>query len=380
MAILEKAKLEDIANERRDTYSPTAVEDLPYIGLEHIQQQTLRLSGVGKSSDVTSQKKKFSMGDVLYGSLRPYFRKVFKTNFAGVCSTDITVLTPKQNCNGSYLFYLIASPEFISKASSAGNGTKMPRAGWKVVKDFTFDIPDYPTQTHIASVLSCYDDLIENNEKRIKALEEMAQLLYTEWFVKLKFPGHEELKMVNSATRHGMIPEGWEISKIGNILGSVKRKVKLQTGEYQLEGQYPIVDQGRDFIAGYTNDLNPVYSEDLIVFGDHSRCVKYCNFPFACGADGTQLLKTNDSERMPQTLFYYSVMNAGLQNYNYARHFKFLKTLTVLKPDSETAKIFDHVVSQTFKQIGYLRRLNINAGKLRDLLLPQLLAGKRELK
>ena len=379
MATFRKVKIKDIANEHRDAYSPSTAEDIPYIGLEHIEQQTLRLSGIGKSSDVMSQKKRFVIGDVLYGSLRPYFRKVYKPKFNGICSTDITVLKSKSNCNNSYLFYLIASPEFISKASGAGTGTKMPRAGWKVVKDFIFDIPDLPTQSRIASVLSAYDDLIENNEKRIKILEEMAQRLYTEWFVKFKFPGHEKVKMVDSGTEYGMIPDGWELAKIDDLFGNVKRKVKLQTGEYQKTGLYPIVDQGKEFIAGYTDIEDAIYNDNLIVFGDHTRCFKYCNFPFACGADGTQLLKTNDFERMPQILMYFSVANAGLQNYNYARHFKSLKALNVLRPDSITAKTFNMLISRTYDQIRQLRQRDVNVGKLRDLLIPQLVTGKRGL-
>ena len=73
-------------------------------------------------------------------------------------------------------------------------------------------------QKNIASVLSTYDDLIENNEKRIKTLEEMAQLLYTEWFVKFKYPGHEKVKMVVSGTEYGKISEGWKVKKLGEIV------------------------------------------------------------------------------------------------------------------------------------------------------------------
>jgi len=176
-----------------------------------------------------------------------------------------------------------------------------------------------------------------------------------------------------------MVPEGWEVVNVGDLLEIVKRKIKLRTNEYHTVGLYPIVDQGKDFIAGYTDNEGAIYNENLIVFGDHTRCLKFCNFPFACGADGTQLLKTNSDERMPQTLLYYSVINADLQNYSYARHFKFLKALNILKPDSVIAKSFDKAVNQTYQQIKQLRQQNVNTGKIRDLLIPQLVTGKRKI-
>jgi len=102
-----------------------------------------------------------------------------------------------------------------------------------------------------------------------------------------------------------------DVKTIDSLLGQVKRKKKIQTSEYRESGLYPIVDQGKEFIAGYTDDKETIHDEDLIVFGDHTRCFKYCNFPFACGADGTQLLKPNDVERMPQILLYFVGCSTG---------------------------------------------------------------------
>lgn len=258
--------------------------------------------------------------------------------------------------------------------------TGVPGLNREIAYGEMISIPNLPTQTHIASVLSAYDDLIENNEKRIKALEEMSQLLYTEWFVNFKFSGHEKVKMVDSETEYGMIPEGWKIVTIGSMLGKVQRKAKIQTDEYLNIGKCPIVDQGKGFIAGYTDSDDAVYNQSLIVFGDHTRCFKYCNFPFACGADGTQLLLTNDIERIPEILLYYIVLNSGLQNFNYARHFKFLKTMKIIKPDSSIAKKFSELVDNTYEQITVFRNKNLILQKTRDLLISQLVTGKRKLK
>ena len=83
-------------------------------------------------------------------------------------------------------------------------------------------LPPLPAQRKIAAILSAYDDLIENNLRRIKILEEMAQNLYREWFVKFRFPGHQHARFIDSPL--GRIPEGWEVKKVGNILKKVKRR------------------------------------------------------------------------------------------------------------------------------------------------------------
>jgi len=94
------------------------------------------------------------------------------------------------------------------------------------LENLQVEVPNLPTQTLIASVLSTYDDLIENNEKRIKTLEEMASRLYTEWFVKFQFPGHEKVKMVDSGTEFGLIPEGWAIKKFYDVVNNLDSKRK----------------------------------------------------------------------------------------------------------------------------------------------------------
>ncbi len=89
----------------------------------------------------------------------------------------------------------------------------MPNLNTEIIRSIQINIPPLPTQRKIAAILSAYDDLIENNTRCIAILEEMAQLLYREWFVHFRFPGHEKNGMVESAL--GMIPEGWEVKRLG---------------------------------------------------------------------------------------------------------------------------------------------------------------------
>lgn len=288
------------------------------------------------------------------------------------------VIEPKNGNSIRFFYYLLRKKLGEFKTQSTGATTKFLTL--QILNNIDISVPEIRTQNSISLVLSSYDDLIQNNEERIRILEEMAQRLYTEWFVKFKFPGYKKVKMVDSGTKYGKIPETWEVKEIGDTLDTVKRKTKIRTDQYLPTGNIPVVDQGRDFISGYTDNEASAYNENLIVFGDHTRCFKYCNFRFSCGADGTQLLKTNNNSRMPQILLYLSVLNSGLQNYQYARHFKFLKVLPIILPDINTAQHFSKIIDITFEQINNLRQFNILLGKTRDLLIPQLVTGKRELK
>ena len=232
-------------------------------------------------------------------------------------------------------------------------------------------IPSLPIQQKIASILSSYDELIENNKQRIQLLEEMAEEIYKEWFVRLRFPGYETTKIVDG------LPEGWEVKKLGDILETVKRKPKISTDKYLLEGIYPIIDQGDDFIAGYTNDKNFVQFEPLplLVFGDHTRRVKFVNYPFASGADGTQLLSPSNKNLLP-IYFYIMVKNIDLSNFHYARHFKFLKQEFIVIPDNKNLKKYNELVISFYDEIQILKDKNQLLQETRDLLLPRLISGK----
>ncbi|MBK1439682.1 restriction endonuclease subunit S [Parapedobacter sp. ISTM3] len=207
-------KLGEFAELRKEQIIPNGKEQ-PYIGLEHIEQQSLRLNGVGSSNSVISNKFKFYSGDILYGKLRPYFRKVYKPKFEGVCSTDIYVIRNKKLVDKDYLFYLVATEEFTNIANSGSSGTRMPRADWKQLEKSEWNLPDLPTQKQIAQILSSLDDKIELNLQMNQTLEAMAQAIFKEWFVNFNFPGFDG-ELVDG------LPKGWskitldEIAKVKN--------------------------------------------------------------------------------------------------------------------------------------------------------------------
>ena len=216
----------------RDMVQPTALGDTPYIGLEHIGEGTLALVGYGVASDVTSTKACFRKGDILFGKLRPYFRKVVRAPFEGVCSTDIWVVRPSDETDPRFLYYLMASQEFVDVATRGAEGTRMPRAQWEYVSRFAFLQPPLPEQHAIAHILGTLDDKIELNRRMNETLEEMARALFKSWFVDFD-PVHAKMKGRDPGLpKHlvdlfpdrlmdselGPIPEGWEVKALEQFI------------------------------------------------------------------------------------------------------------------------------------------------------------------
>ncbi|MDP9412485.1 MAG: hypothetical protein M3P70_18715 [Actinomycetota bacterium] len=112
----------------------------PAVGLEHIPRRQLTLDDWGKAGDLGSRKSDFSLGDILFGKIRPYFHKVSVAPLSGVCSTDAIVLRPHAEHWGQAVLS-IASDDFVAHAVQTSNGTKMPRADWKVIREFALAIP-----------------------------------------------------------------------------------------------------------------------------------------------------------------------------------------------------------------------------------------------
>ena len=251
-------------------------------------------------------------------------------------------------------------------------GTAQDNLSWKKLSTILFPCPPIEIQNKIATILSRYDSLIENYQKQIKLLEESAQRLYKGWFIDLRFPGHENTKIVDG------VPEGWEKKKVGNLISKVLRTKQVSANNYLNSGCIPVIDQSRNYIAGYTNDIESLVEVTIpyIVFGDHTRVLKYVPFSFAKGADGTQLIMSNDLERMPQSLFYNSLIEIDLSNYSYARHFKYLKEESILVPSKDIAQRYDKVVSQYFQSIQKNREQIRHLTEARDRLLPKLMSGE----
>ena len=291
------------------------------------------------------------------------------------CYTNqsINSIVCNENYDNEYVYYLIKN--FLPGLKAYNLGTA---SGREYVSKSNFEKielvaeQDKTIQKRIGVILSRYDSLIENYQKQIQLLEEAAQRLYKEWFVDLHFPGHENTKIADG------VPEGWEKKKVGDMISKIQRTKQVTTNNYQASGKIPVIDQSRNYIAGYTDDAECLVKVTVpyIVFGDHTRILKYIPFSFAKGADGTQLIMSNDLERMPQTLFYNSLIEIDLSNYSYARHFKYLKEEFVLLPSEYIARKYDSIVSRYYQSIQKSREQIRLLSEARDRLLPKLMSGE----
>lgn len=321
------------------------------------------------------EKRKARKDDILYSVVGSFGIPVFmKEDMAFVFQRHIAILRPdSEKIVPRFLFYTMRTKDFYAKADAAALGAAQRTVSLTSLRNMEIYIPDKIQQNKIVDTLAAYDDLIENNQKQIKLLEEVAQRLYKEWFVDFRFPGHEDVEIVDG------IPKGWKKDKIGNLIKKVAKSVQIMTADYKEHGAIPIIDQSRKFIAGYTDNEEALvdFGKPVIVFGDHTRILKYIQFPFAKGADGTQLI-VSASDDLPQSLLYCSLVNVDLSNYHYARHFKYLKAESILVPDIEISIKFDEIVSTLFSKIQLSRDEILRLVEARDRLIPKLMSGEIE--
>lgn len=139
-------------------------------------------------------------------------------------------------------------------------------------------------------------------------------------------------------------PNGVEYKRIEGVCDSIIAPKKLNKKNYLKEGAYPIIDQGQQFIVAYTNDISAIVPQDnYVIFGDHTRSVKFANFPFAQGADGLKILKSYE-QILPKYL-YYSMLNLDIPNRGYNRHWTIVKEMTIPIPplpvQEEIVKVLD---------------------------------------
>ena len=274
-----------------------------------------------------------------------------------------------------YMGYYLRTPKFRGQFMAFSSMTTRASLANNDLLNMEVELPPMDIQKNIATILSRYDSLIENYQKQIKLLEEAAQRLYKEWFIDLRFPEHENTNIIDG------VPEGWEKKKVGEVIAKVPRSKQIPTKDYQNEGAIPIIDQSRDYIAGYTDDIESRVesNEPYIVFGDHTRILKYVPFPFAKGADGTQLIMSNNLDLMPQCLLFTSLVSVDLSNYSYARHFKYLKEEEILIPTASIANAFSKHVAKWYAKIQLNRKQIRLFTEARDRLLPKLMSGEIEI-
>jgi len=232
---------------------------------------------------------------------------------------------------------------------------------------FDFMVPPLETQRKIASTLSAYDDLIENNTRRIKILEEMARMIYREWFVNFRFPEHEQMKMVDSPL--GPIPEGWKVGKLQDYIELCYGKALK--AEDRKDGPFPVY--GSSGVVGFHSE-HLVASPGIIVGRKGNvGSVRWTDEPFF-PIDTVYYVKTDVS-------LYYVFYNLQQQNFinndaavpGLNRNQAY--ALPFLVPSESQLKAFDEFIRPVFKAVRSLTKKNQNLRQTRDLLLPKLISG-----
>ena len=288
-----------------------------------------------------------------------------------VSQSQMKMTVDETKADRHFIYYYFSSQAVIQRILNLISSSGVPHINLTTLRNFDIPNPPLQRQKKIASILSTYDDLIENNQRRIQLLEQAARLLYKEWFIHLRFPGHEHV------TLKDRVPVGWEMKQVKNFIKKVRRPKKIKKSEFLDDASVPCVDQSRDFIGGYTNNEEAIIDvgKPMIVFGDHTRVLKFIDFPFASGADGTQLILSNQ-DVVSQEFLYFALDAIDLSNYFYARHFKFLKDQYIPRPPDMFIDQFTVNVRPIMKQVKILRDQNQQLEKARDLLLPRLMNGE----
>ena len=181
---------------------------------------------------------KYEPTDILISNIRPYFCKIWYATREGGCSNDVLVIKANKNIDSKFLYYVLSDNNFFNYDTVTSKGTKMPRGNKNAIMKYLVPKIELQTQKKIASILSAYDSLIENDTKRIKLLEQMAENLYKEWFVRFRFPGHENMKMENG------LPMGWKVKKLSDIATYSTTKVKSENIDFYISTENMLKDFG----------------------------------------------------------------------------------------------------------------------------------------
>jgi type I restriction enzyme, S subunit len=304
------------------------------------------------------------------------------------CDTDIAL--------PEYLYYWFSSSKIREYIINQNTGASVPLITLGILRSLPVNLPPLPTQRKIAAILSVYDDLIENNTRRIAILEEMAQSLYREWFVHFRFPGHEKKRLVESGL--GLIPEGWEVKALeyfGTIVTG-KTPSKL-VPEYFGEEYMPFVKtpdlHGNMFcirIEEYLSEQG-AWSQKNKTIPPNSLCVNCIGA--RAGSVSITIFRSQTNQQinsiilseayfreflyfvlldLKETIHQYGSNGATMVNLNKAK----FGALRVIYPLSSIVAEFHGITYPMFEEIKSLELQNANLRKTRDLLLPKLISGE----
>lgn len=355
------------------------------------------------------RNRKPVLGDTLYTVVGSYGLSAYVNFNIPFCfERNIALLHPKKGVDSRFLFYSVNTPDFFKQAENAANGAAQKLIPLSRLKQLKIQVPPFATQKKIADILSAYDNLIENNQKQIKLLEEAAQRLYKQWFIDLHYPGHETTPIVDG------LPEGWKKEKLVEI---IDYEIGGGWGEDDIKekcDQPAFVIRGTDFYGithgeilnipfryhSKTNlDARALCDGDIIfeVSGGSKTegvaktvlikqaLLDHLKYPVMC-ASFCKLIRLKNrklSQYMYDAFFYlrksgktaeYDKRSASsIVNYRWK---DFLNEVDILIPPNNIVEMYNGIASSAYERIINFSLSIETAKKTRDRLLPKLMNGE----
>lgn len=291
-----------------------------------------------------------------------------------------------------FLYYWLLSPQGKEQLKKCTIGTSQSAFTIVLLKEMEIKLPPLSIQRKIADVLSAYDDLIENNARRIAILEEMARNLYQEWFVHLRFPGHKNVSVVDG------VPDGWEIQSIGDVIEitgggtpSTKETSFWEGGEINWFSPSDLTAANSMFIANSSKKITKkgLNSSSARIFSPYSVMmtsratigVVSINTNEACTNQGFITCIPNNRISVYQIYFWVLENREKIVNLSSGATFKEISKSTFRKmpvfiADEKTNRDFIQYLNPICMQIESLQAKNGNLRRTRDLLLPKLVSGE----
>jgi len=299
-----------------------------------------------------------------------------------------------------FVYYLLKN--YREVLISYATGATFPELSAEKLKNIELPLPPLKIQEKIASILSCYDDLIENNIRRIKILEEMVQNLYQEWFIKFRFPGHEKVKMVKSEL--GMIPEGWEVKKVSDIAEIFRGKSYKSSDIANDNEGLPFLNlkcierdggfryDGIKWFKGKYQDTHTAVAGDIVmavtdmtqerlIVARAARVPKTSYEKYIFSMDLVKIVPAKDVRRE----YLYSVFRFSsfpdivkqLANGANVLHLnpEHIANFKMLYAPIEIQNKYSDICRDIFNECDILAMKNDNLSRTRDLLLPKLISG-----
>lgn len=367
-------------------------EDLLGNILDFANGKSIKPGGVGKfkvfgangvigGSDVANKEDA-----IIIGRVGAYCGAIEKCEDKFWASDNTIVATPQNdNFSNKYTYYLLKNLDLNKYAG----GAAQPLLTQSVLKALKFKYHEEEvTRDRIASILSTYDDLIENNNRRITILEEIAQKLYREWFVKFRFPGHEDVNMVDSEL--GEIPEGWEVENFGSIVeylrdsipkGTLEEAIPCMGLEHMPRKSIALSEWNMEIEIGSTKLKFKIGD---ILFG------KIRPYFHKVGVAQTNGVCSSDTFVLRPKKHYYSLAVSIASSDDFVAHsvqtsqgtkmpranWDVLKEYKVPLATIDILDKLDDIIMPIISNINNLSARNRNLKQQHDLLLPKLISGK----